>query len=258
MTKLSKYFIAACLAFCGSALAGYSTDSYFGISVTDDVDYFVPGGASYSDNPYTVATKTYSYAGVDFSYSLAMGIHDVNTENSVDDTWYTGANTYGATSGSTSDGNANWNLDVYVNPYILGAEDISGTISYSATADSDAVWEEDIVFTIERSDLSLTFTDVFGVCNWLHVDANDSENPTVLLMSTTEYSTKDAGFYTIELNYGAWGFGVSNSIVVEVGGVPTVDPASPNVPVVPAPAAVLLSGLGTFIVGGIRRKTILS
>ena len=245
------------LTISASSFASIHSGNFLGLNKTTSVDYYVPENALFVGDPYqepdylyTVAKSTYTNRYTNFSYNLAMGIHDVN-DNGQKDTWYIGENNYGATAGSIDGGLANWNIDVYVNPVILGIEELSGTISYSTSADSSALWSEAIDFWVS-GDATGT-EDVLGKCKWFQTtDAAGTQNAD-LVFGTKSYKPKEEGYYTITLDYGFQYFGVSNTIVVEVGEAATSKGANPF-PIVPAPGAVLLSGFGTIIAGRIRRR----
>jgi len=249
-----KRQIIALIAFCfvcSATYAGFDAGKLFGYSKTTTISNGVPANAVLVGNPYTIATTTMSNWFDTSTYVLAMGIHDDNPGNGQNDTTHLNGNRYGASSGTNAFGNANWSIDVYVNPVILGKETLTGTISYQTNAGSDIVWTDDIKFWLDEVNVSSKKT--FGLAKWFKkADGSGTENIN-MVFGTENYSPKADGIYTISLDYSYLGFGVSNSIVVEVGSyVPTKD-ANP-IPVVPAPAALALSGFGTIIISRLRRR----
>ncbi len=246
------------LTVSASSFAGINNGQFLGFTKTTEVSYYVPENALYNGDPYvdpgylyTVAEATLSHRYTNLSYNLAMGIHDVN-DNGVTDTWYIGDNRYGATAGSPGAGAANWNIDVYVNPVILGLEKLTGEISYSSVEGGASEWTSAIDFNVSRE--IYAGSSFLGKVKWyLSSDASGSENAD-LVFGTKSYMPNDSGYYTITLDYGHDFFGVSNTIVVEVGQDTSASGNIPvQAPIVPAPAAIFLSGIGTVIAGRIRR-----
>ena len=256
---MKKFALTAVLAlFISSGLyAGVGGSLDLTLNETSSVSYYVPDSALYAGDPYeepdylyTVAKTTYSNDLFSFSYNLAMGIHDVN-DNDQTDTWYDGENRYIARAGANADGDANWNIDVYVNPVVLGIEKLTGAISYVGASES---WTKEIEFFV---DTDFDGDDTFVICKWLQFDdAAGSDNPEQLLYGTKSgYDVTDIGTYTISLNYGVLGYGVSNEIIVEVtDDVPFEAKVPTPTPVVPAPGAILLSSIGAMIAGKLRRN----
>ncbi len=244
------------LTVSAGSFANIYTGGYSKYVKETSVDYYVPENAMFVGDPYqdpgymyTVAQSEFTNKYNSFSYNLAMGIHDVN-DNGATDTWYLGGNHYGATAGTVDGDLANWNIDVYVNPVIFGLEKLSGTISYSLDDSSSSLWEENIDFWVSGEETGSE--NIYGKCKWTQdSDASGTQNAD-LVFGTKNYKPQQAGYYTITLDYGFGYFGVSNAIVVEVGGEA---PAKGGpMPIVPAPGAVLLGGLGTLIAAKLRRS----
>ena len=262
MKKLLSLAVALTI-MSGSAIAGMTSDGWWNFDKEVTVYEGVPDGALFAgdpyempDYPYIISETTYSAGNKDFTYTLAMGAHDVSDNGSYD-TWYEGDGKYYANS-NTSAGLANWNLDVYVNPVLFNFEELTGSISYTSK-DGTTNWTDDIGFTIESQYPSLDGSSKkrFGWLRWLKPPyGTGSENPVDLVMDSTLFDPTAEGIYEISLNYGFRGIGASNSIVVEVGALTYGESNTPNFPVVPAPGAVLLAGFGTAFVGFMRRRVL--
>ena len=243
-----------------SAIAGMTSGSWWDYNKNVNIYEGVPKGALYTgdpysmpDYPYVVSETTYSGKYRDFSYTLAMGIHDVS-DNGSNDTWYSGDGAYYANSNIT-DGQANWNLDVYVNPVIFNFEVLSGSISYT-NYDGSVTWTDDINFTIETQ-YSSPWQKRFGLIRWLKPPyGTGSANPVDLTMDSDLFDPTVEGTYEIQLDYGFCGIGASNSIIVEVGSMTYGQANAPTPMIVPAPGAVLLAGFGTTLIGFLKRKAL--
>ena len=254
MKKLILLLMALALVN-GSAFAKMTSGGWWDLEKTTDVYEGIPKGALFvgdpyemPDYPYVVSEATYKGWMKEITYTLAMGIHDVS-DNGYIDTWYSGDGSYYSNSNIT-DGAANWNLDVYVNPVLFKFEELSGTISYT-NADGSVTWSDDIEFSVEKQSRK-----GLGWLRWLPSYATGSENAVDLAMNSELFDPTVEGLYNITLNYGLLGLGVSNSIIVEVGDL-TFDEVSPlPAPIVPAPGAIALAGFGTAMVGYMRRRSL--
>ncbi len=137
---------------------------------------------------------------------------------------------------------ANWNFEVYVEAgdSVLPIDDVNGTkpgyayvmgtIDFQSYNTSE--WDS---YTV---DMKYHF-DYLPVGN-LYIDSRNLYFSELWPEKNVLFDYDAEGIYTIEVTYGS----LTNSIEVQVG----------EAPAVPAPAALLLTAMGTGIVGRIRRR----
>lgn len=202
------------------------------------------GGTSYVDD-YILGLITglpYKCVSEDAD-TVALSIHDIS-ENYTLDAWYYGNGMYGANPGEEYF-LAHWNLDIYLIPEFTGYDESYEPESFSGITLFETTTIEPVAtLTFISEDLSYTYTELFKIYSFDSVATGDSYHSINFADSNTDLTMFDpyaVGKYTITIVYGD----VTNSIEVYVG---------MNPPAVPAPGALLLSGLGTVLFSRLKRK----